>query len=102
LVKGAKGDVVTAVEEETVNSILSLYPNPTNERRSITIEISKGGMASLDLIDVNGQELKNILYQKQIPASFLQNIQLLEINPGLYVMKLKLNGTIYYKKVVIP
>lgn len=101
LLKGTKGEVVTAIDEEDVSAVVSLYPNPANDSRTVTVEIKKPGMASLDLIDITGQTLKNIFREKSIDNTFREDIELPEVSAGVYLLKLRLDNSLYYRKVVI-
>jgi hypothetical protein len=101
LTKGVKGDPITGIDKEETSSIVKVYPNPTTHSRTITLEINKSGMASLELIDLTGQRLKQIFAEKMISDSFSEKIELPEIAPGLYLLKINLDNTAYYKKIVV-
>jgi hypothetical protein len=101
LLKGTKGETVTGIDEEAASAVVSLYPNPTNEFGTVTIEIKKPGMATLDLIDVTGKRLKNIFYRKGITNSFKEDVELSEVSSGVYLFKLQLDNMAYYKKIIV-
>lgn len=101
LLKGTKGEVITAIEEEEASGVVSFYPNPTNESRTITVEIKKPGIASLDLMDVAGQRLKNFFYRKSITNALREKIDLTDVSSGVYVFKLQVDSRVYYRKIVI-
>lgn len=101
LLKGAKGEVVTSIDEHDSHQVLNLYPNPTNESQDVTIAISKSGTASLDLMDITGKRIKHFFHEKNVSNSFHEKIGLSEINSGTYLLKLQLDDRIYHRKVIV-
>src|SRR5690606_10096781 len=101
LIKGVKGDVVTAIDEEATTGAVNVYPNPINGSRNMTVEIRKPGVASLDLMDVAGQTLKHFFHRKTVSSAFREEIDLVGIGSGVYMIRLQLDSRVYYRKVVI-
>jgi hypothetical protein len=97
LLKGQKGEIVTATENALQNEkMFDVYPNPTNSR--ITIEIHQAGDAIVDLIDVNGRILKTI-YAGKTSSSFKKEIDIVETFKGTYIFRLNVDGKIVNRKV---
>ena len=101
LLKGAKGEVVTGIDEKDAREIMNLYPNPVEESRTVTIEIRKSGTASLELMDVTGQRLKHFFHGKKVTNAFSQKLELSEFSPGTYLLKLQMDDRIYYRKIIV-
>jgi hypothetical protein len=101
LLKGAKGEVVTGIDEKDAREVMNLYPNPTAESRTVTVEISKSGTASLDLMDITGQGIKHFFNGKKINKTFSEKLELSDVSSGTYLLKLQLDDRIYYRKVII-
>ncbi len=101
LLKGAKGEIITSIDEEDARGIMNIYPNPADESRAVTIEIRKSGTASLELTDVTGQRVKHFFNGRKISDSFREKIELSEVSSGIYILKLQMDDRIYYRKIVI-
>jgi hypothetical protein len=54
----------TDVEEEQIADNLTSYPNPANDQSMIKFELAKDAHVSLELFDVNGDLIKNMLDQR--------------------------------------
>jgi hypothetical protein len=70
-----------------------LYPNPTSDEFNIKTELS--GKINYSIIDVLGNEVMKNSFEKNT------SIHLGELSNGAYVVKLSLNKTSIYKKVVV-
>ena len=72
---------------------IKLYPNPTN-LGLVTIESSKNEQISIRVFDMLGKQVK-----KEILKSNLLNV--LDLNPGLYIIQITQNGFFTTKKLMI-
>lgn len=101
LLKGTKGDVITGINEEQVDAVLSSYPNPVDQSQAITVEINRSGIATLDITNLAGQRLKNFMSEKSVDANTKAQLEVGNLSPGVYLLKLQLNDRNYYRKIVI-
>jgi hypothetical protein len=100
LLKGQNGEVVTSIEDRTMNEkIFKAYPNPAASGSVITIEINKQGNARLDLIDLSGRVVKNFYDQAITSPSFKEEEDLSNLSKGIYIFRLNLDGQIIHQKV---
>jgi hypothetical protein len=99
LLKGAKGEVVTSAEE--VDPVFHVYPNPTTDQKTLTVVINKPGMATLDLTDLMGKRLTNVFSEKVDATPFQKQFDISGYSEGVYLLKLRLDNRITYKKVVV-
>jgi hypothetical protein len=99
LLKGAKGEVVTGAEE--IDPVIHVYPNPTNEEKILNVVVNKPGLASLDLTDMTGRHLTNFFSENVDVTPYQKQLDISGYTPGLYLIKLRLDDRLVYKKVVI-
>jgi hypothetical protein len=96
----------TGIEELNKNPFgsIRLFPNPTKGNFSIVIEkssfIDQLNIQSVELYDLNGQLIQdfNITHQGN---RFIKNIQLENIEKGIYFIKVNSNGVFAVKKLVL-
>ena len=78
-------DNCTGIDDRnTKNTEVLVYPNPAKE--TITISLSKDKY-TIELYDVTGRKLKTVLNNESLKEESLQ-IQLDNINPGIYFIKI--------------
>ena len=83
----------TSIFEGTIDGLISLYPNPTNE--FVHINILNNAIENIELIDLSG---KIIYTANTINAE--QLIDLTNVKAGIYVIKASADNNCYYKKLV--
>lgn len=99
LLKGARGEVVTGIEEVAGSSWFKVYPNPVSGNSEVTVEIRSYGQAALSLLDVTGREVKSILKGSIDNEGFTNTLTLADLPKGTYFLRLSLNGKVYHRKV---
>ncbi len=90
---------------ELVSSITGISPNPFNPQTSISFEISKAGMISLEILNVRGQKLKTIHEGYMEAGAHRIAFDANETNPplgsGLYFLRLRSQDAIDMRKMVL-
>jgi hypothetical protein len=78
---------------------LILYPNPAKEWLTLEIEKENPGQVVKDMVDIKGQ----VILRKAYPAGsyFRENINLNGIQPGFYMLRLRIDNDILYRKIII-
>ena len=79
------------IEEDLTDITFLLYPNPTKDQISIN---SNERIISVEVFNLNG---KNII-QKQ---NAIQTIDLSQINPGIYLIKVETENKTFSRKIII-
>ncbi len=87
----------TGIGGSALLSQIRIYPNPTSDELNIIFDaFTNNGDANIELTNSNGSiVLKQDILQKQTKLD-IQNIQ-----PGMYVLKIAQNGAYSFRKVVI-
>jgi alpha-tubulin suppressor-like RCC1 family protein len=86
-------NVSIGINENYINDLITLYPNPANSYFSI--ETNSIDKQTLDLFDVNGRHV----FSKIINGN--TNIDATNLDEGIYTMKITTNEGIINKKLVI-
>jgi parallel beta-helix repeat protein len=79
-------------------SILNVFPNPTDGVLNIAIENPKEKDADLQIQDVNGV----VIMRNQLSSfeqSFVQQVDISELPAGIYILSLKIANSIYSKRI---
>ena len=92
----------TGLEESSILNTLSVYPNPTSERATITIISSTNENVNYTLFDAQGKliEAKKIVITTGINTLEINTNQL-QLSKGIYFIKLVLEGKEISKKLIV-
>ena len=98
------GDLVeTIVENPEDKGILLdyVYPNPANNQSKIGFYLPAHHIISLDVIDLNGKVLKNVVDGNFEAGSYELNVDHSELSSGVYLYRLDAGETKLTKRLVI-
>ena len=85
--------VATAIESTSKEEAFSIFPNPSND--IVFVELKNTTSAVMSIFDIKGSE---VFIQKLNEKS--NQIDIAHLAKGIYVVKLNVNGTLYYQKLV--
>lgn len=89
---------IIRLDEEKQGIILSTYPNPAVNELKVTIPTNwQGKKATYELINVNGQVSKKV---ETGNSSQTENINISNLAPGYYIVKVSCDGQTAQQKVV--
>lgn len=83
-----------------VGSKIQLFPNPSNDILNITIENKGNSTLTMDIIDVTGKIVMNI-FDAKFNDIHNNKINVTSLNNGNYFMRIKLNGQIHMRKLIV-
>ena len=94
-------DIIIDINETLSSNNISIYPNPITNIANIEFSLLKNNDVSIAIYDILGKNIKN-LYQGEM-MSGANNVQMnvSELNEGIYFVKLQINNQIITKKIVI-
>jgi len=81
--------------------LLSVYPNPFNNKLTIPIELKKQELVSVEIFNINGQLIKTI-YDGPLQVgkhNLIWNAQ--NMSSGLYIIQSKINNKIKNEKTIL-
>lgn len=93
------GDFITSVEEIEDVDTFELYPNPFDDHFTISYDLSLPGDVSLELLDQTGKSILRITNSKKTTGLHHEIVNQ-NLPAGMYILKIKLNNQITYKKVI--
>jgi hypothetical protein len=99
---GVRGDVVTGIaSRENGDDLLKISPNPVVTDGELRFSILKSGNASVSLLDSQGRNVATAFAGKISTVPFSKDVNVSGFTPGLYTVKLILDGRTATRKVVI-
>jgi PKD repeat protein len=84
-------DIISGLEENEITE-LSVYPNPTDEELHVSFGLGNTQLVQLSIVDLSGKEIRSF----DLQASSGSNMALIDVNdiaPGMYMIKIKTSGT---------
>jgi len=85
------------------NSSLKIYPNPAVDRINIQFIVEHGQGIQLDLFDITGRKISNLISHYIPQGEFVHSVNVsdLELNPGVYLVRLQVHSSYFTKKIII-
>jgi predicted outer membrane repeat protein len=80
-------DKPTIQQEEEIS--LYVYPNPCSEFVHLRYEISDRQLMICDLYTITGKKIKRLLDEEQIPGKYELEIDVDDLSPGIYFIRLQ-------------
>ena len=92
----------TGIEENNVLNELSIYPNPANDKATISLLSSSNETINYTLYDAQGKLIEEKVLDIHSGINTLEiNVHQLQISKGIYFIKLVLEGKSITKKLVV-
>jgi hypothetical protein len=94
----------TGVEEESILNKFTLnqnYPNPFNPSTKITYTISSESFVNLEIFDLLGRKLFDLVNEKQSAGEYNINFTASTLSSGIYFYKLSANNRVICKKMTL-
>ena len=88
----------TAIIDIALDEGTTVYPNPTKDILIVSIAQNLNGLVRLSLIDPTGKQIMQQHFEKS-GFEFTETLQLNQLPKGLYLLEIKLNDSITYRKV---
>jgi len=83
------------------DGIYNIYPNPATDITNLHFSLSSGSVCILNIYDLKGQKVKNILNGYVNPGLYNIEVDTQSIPVGTYLLVLETNTGISTKKVII-
>jgi len=95
-------------EEKNINPNLinentaTLFPNPSSGEFSIRYEVKQKGIVQIDIYDINGSLIKNVVNnQTQNTGKYVLPTDLKGVANGIYICSIVVNGKKTAERIVI-
>ncbi|MBT7787904.1 MAG: T9SS type A sorting domain-containing protein [Calditrichaeota bacterium] len=94
---------VSGSKEHIANSfeIDNVYPNPFNSTTTLDLVIDKKSSVSLDIFDLSGKLLMNVLHSEYTPGSYSIPVTLTDIPAGMYLLNMSDGERTSLKKIML-
>jgi hypothetical protein len=91
---------LSELTDEQLDDVLKVYPNPANDFAVIAINLTKDAHVVLNLIDISGKQIATRNYGSIVGMSeVVLNTQ--DLQSGLYIVELLVNGERLTKRLVV-
>lgn len=99
---GGGGVILPSVPEtRSVDYNFRIYPNPVSTQTWITYELSDRSDVQISLFDLSGREIKKIITNRQLQGIQKVKMDAASIQPGIYLVVLKVNNQLTTEKLII-
>ncbi len=78
----------------------NVYPNPFKERIYLDIHLPEPSTISIEIFDLNGRRIKFICEERRLAGSQRFEWTPSDSSPGIYILKIKSEDSIDYRKVI--
>jgi hypothetical protein len=92
---------LTSINEPSALLSSLLYPNPTSDNASITLDLQQASQVNIVLIDMLGRELQQIYEGLADAGTFTQSFSTNALPKGIYYIKIQIGGDVKVEKVVV-
>lgn len=92
-------DATVAVDQEKVQPILVVYPNPTTSTTTVRVELPVVEDIEISLVSVLGNTLRR--YPKQKTSLLVEEIQVANLPAGIYYLQFVIGGELFQKTLVV-
>lgn len=100
LITGNKKSIIVGLTNNFLDeSIINIYPNPSKGVLNIDIKNSASKNNSMVIYDIMGKIIKQLELENS--SDIIDTINLKDLNPGIYFLKLKLGEKILSKKIIL-
>jgi len=95
-----EGAIITAtVPYADADIILTVFPNPVDDRLQVLIQTSNPTVATIQLVDINGRKLHELAF-KRSARKHEQVIDMGSLTPGVYLIRADVGGRSLQQKIV--
>ena len=98
---GSAPDSTTAAHFPDASPELFIYPNPFHESSRITFSLPNAGDARMEVFDMSGRKLADILMGKMEPGTHHLELHRSALEDGSYILIMTLGNQVFRKKMII-
>ena len=84
-----KGET-TNIDEESLNSMLMVYPNPFNDFVNIELSLPVSAFVEIDILDVYGRKIDELVNEKLVNQTYRYRWHS-NVLPGIYLLSVAIN-----------
>lgn len=93
-------NATTSVESmNNINFFIKIFPNPTNDIINVYYNLKETSEMSIELNTINGITIRNIVKENQNKGDYKYSLS--NLQPGFYILRIKINGQFLIKNIVV-
>lgn len=96
-----EGVSAEAAIENVLESSLEVGPNPADDHARIFVSLDTDAQVKIALYDINGREVKTIVNGLQDAGSFDTDLDVSDLSPGLYILRMQQGDQTLTRKLTI-
>jgi len=90
-----------SISHNTIDQpMFTIFPNPCLAFLNIEYIISESGNVQLDLYEISGVSLIQLLNEQKTPGTYFMELDVRDVKPGIYFCTLKTNAGIQTRKII--
>ena len=90
-----------AAIENVLETSLEVGPNPADDHARIFVSLDADAQVKIALYDINGREVKTIVNGLQDAGSFDTDLDVSDLSPGLYIIRMQQGDQTLTRKLTI-
>ena len=90
----------TAINEAEAKIAFSIYPNPVSDYLTVQYSTSVKSTIRITIINPQGIRLSGANITSRSPGEWNENIDVSSYKPGIYLLRLSINGKIYTQRFI--
>jgi photosystem II stability/assembly factor-like uncharacterized protein len=96
-------DILSCPDDNATDDYAEIYPNPANDNITLNLNLEKSCNIRISIINQIGQEtfINNEGQRVSGPNSFELSKDELKLNPGMYIIKIQIDGKVLFKKLIV-
>ena len=92
---------ITGMEDILVDGGFVLFPNPTNDQVSLSLNLIESGTAAIRITDLAGRTIKTNQLGDLPAGQSTFNVNLDAFSTGTYLVELHVNGMVHTEKLIV-
>ncbi|NQV03439.1 MAG: T9SS type A sorting domain-containing protein [Bacteroidia bacterium] len=91
---------ITSVSEANSSCKFTISPNPFSGVVTLQFSIKENGLTTIDLYQASGIRIQRLLKETKMPGTYNLDVDLSDLQPGIYLVRMMTGDDLKVKKVV--
>ena len=92
-------DALSATDQMAVFGNTNIYPNPAQNRTSVSFELSEKSGIQIEVIDLAGKKVKSVNYDVRPEGYQVIDLEISDLDAGMYIINLMKGDSVLSKKL---
>ena len=89
------------LEDHEFLNYIEVFPNPASNNLTVNYYLKAAGKMKVDLLDISGRLVESVFEGNKPAGEHSQNMQVGNLSPGIYFVRLSVNGGQVTRKLVV-